>query len=367
MARLEAGFRPFLTRLPPSLAVRLYSRGRGVFLPRLAATPPRQAFVPSAELAITLWGVKFRSPILNAAGMFKNGEGYALVARQGAGAYLAGTTTGRERFGNVRAGIKTPFAPYPRSHAASNWLGLPNPGHRAVAKILAGLERIEACPIGASLSADPDPELAVEQKLEALLAGMRLYDEAGVDFLEMNESCPNTEAGAEDFGHLAARLRHLSAEFLAKRRRPLPVVVKFSNDTEIAQVEKLVGLLLELGYDGVNFGNTSTAYAAVAPAIDPRDRPLYDYFTSTFGGGLSGRPLRERSLALCREAVRVVHERAPSREFHVLRTGGIESAEDLHASAAVGVQLNQWYSAYFERFAADGHGVYRRLYAELAR
>ena len=103
MARLEAGFRPFLTRLPPSLAVRLYSRGRGVFLPRLAATPPRQAFVPPAELAVTLWGVKFRSPILNAAGMFKNGEGYALVARQG-GRRLLGRHDDRARALRQRAG-----------------------------------------------------------------------------------------------------------------------------------------------------------------------------------------------------------------------------------------------------------------------
>lgn len=365
LARAESGLRPLLTRLPPRWAVQLYSRGRSHFLPLLAGQPPRRVITPPEELAVELWGLRFRSPILNAAGMFKNGEGYALAARQGAGGWLAGTTTASPRPGNVRAGVKTPFAPYPLSHAASNWLGLPNPGHLAVAKKFAVLARTPGCPAGASLSADPDPSLPAEPKLAGLLAGMKLYEEAGADFLEMNESCPNTEAGAEDFGQLAARLRHVSGEFLAKRRRLLPVVVKFSNDTEPEQVGKLVGLLLELGYDGVNFGNTSTAYGALLPAIDRRERPLYDYFTATFGGGVSGRPLRERSLRLAALAVEATAAASPGREFHVWRTGGIETAGDLAASASIGVRLNQWYSGYFEALAARGHGLYEQLYREM--
>lgn len=365
LARVEAHLRPLLTRLPPRWAVQLYSRGRSRFLPLLAAQPPRRAVLPPGQLAFELWGVRFRSPLLNAAGMFKNGEGYELAARQGAGGWLAGTTTASPRKGNLRDGVKTPFAPYPLSHAASNWMGLPNPGHAVVAKRIAGLAKTPDCPAGASLSADPDPAQSVEQKLAGLVAGLRLYEEAGADFLEMNESCPNTEAGAEDFSHLAARLRHVAAEFLQQRRRRLPVVVKFSNDTEPAQVGKLVGLLLELGYDGVNFGNTSTAYRELLPAIDPRERPLYDYFTGTFGGGVSGLPLRERSRELCRRAIAAAAG-AP-HEFHVWRTGGIESAADLKESAALGVPLCQWYSGYFEQLSANGHDLYRQLYRQLCQ
>ena len=49
-----------------------------------------------------------------------------------------------------------------------------------------------------------------------------------------------------------------------------------------------------------------------------------------------------------------------------MRTGGIESADDLCHSAAAGVRLNQWYSGYFEQLAAGGHSLYARLYAELS-
>ena len=365
LARVEAGLRPLFTRLPPSWAVGLYSRGRRRFLPLFAAQPPRLARLPPAALGVELWGLQFRSPIFNAAGMFKNGEGYTLAARQGAGAYLAGTTTARPREGNRRCGIATPFAPYPRSHAASNWLGLPNPGHAEVARRLAAVQKVPGCPLGVSLAADPDPSLGADEKLAGLVAGMRAYEEAGVDFLEMNESCPNTEAGGEDFAQLVSRLGCLAAEFLARRRRPLPVIVKFSNDTAPEQVEKLVRLLLELGFDGLNFGNTSTAYRAIAPTIDQGERPLFDYFTTTFGGGVSGRPLREKSLALCGLAIEAVAAAQPGREFQVVRTGGIESAADVEASAAAGVRLNQWYSGYFEAFSAYGHQLYQRIYADL--
>ena len=143
-AAWEARLRPALARLPPSVVVRLYSFARRRFLGSLARRPLRRRFEPRGQQR-TLWGLRFRSPLFNAAGMFKNGEGHELAVGQGAGAYLAGTTTHRPRAGNRRRGVAQPFAPYPRSGAASNWLGLPNVGHRAVARRLDQLER-HGCP-----------------------------------------------------------------------------------------------------------------------------------------------------------------------------------------------------------------------------
>jgi dihydroorotate dehydrogenase len=336
---------------------------------------------PPDDLARTLWGVRFRSPLGNAAGMFKNGHGYSLVARQGAGYYLAGTTTAEPRTGNRRAGVRLPFAPYPRSGAASNWLGLPNEGHAAVAERLAGVvraERVDGCPVGASLAsvtsgACPGSERQRGRSgLQGLLDGLAHYADAGVDFLEINESCPNTEqaagagpAGIEDeWNALRRRLETIAEGFLAPRQRRPPVLVKFSLDTEHAQVGPLVDLLLELGFDGIDLGNTSTRYPDHRGAIDARERPLYDHFTGRFGGGVSGRPLREISLGLAGAAVEHVRRLAPDREFHVLRTGGIETGADLAASERAGVALDGWYTGSFQAFAEHGHGLYREIYRE---
>lgn len=384
LARWEARLRPLLVRLPPSLAVRLYSAGRERFLAGLVAERP-EPYEPPAALERTLWGLRFRSPLGNAAGTFKRGEGYELAWRQGAGYWLAGTTTALPRTGNRGGGADRPFAPYPRSGAASNWLGLPNEGHEAVAARVEGIardERREGCPVGASLAAvggsgavgDPatagGPDPAEDEALAGLVDGLRLYEEAGADFLEVNESCPNTgeasPAGPEEeeaaWEALRRRLERVAEAFLARRRRPLPVIVKLSVDTEPERVPELVDSLADLGFDGVDFGNTSTAYGDLRPEIGGPERRLYDHFTGRFGGGVSGRPLKERSLALARAASRHLAAHPPGRELHVVRTGGVESGQDLADSAAAGAVLSGWFTGYFEGFARHGHGVYRAVY-----
>lgn len=361
LARWEGRLRPLLVALPAPWVVRIYSGARARVLARLAAERP-EPYRPPAELGRTLWGLRFRAPLGNAAGMFKNGHGYELAARQGAGYFLAGTTTSTPRRGNRAHGVALPFAPYPRSGAASNWLGLPNDGDQVVAGRLARLERVEGCPVGASVAGCP--ELAPDERLAALVVGLELYQSAGVDFLEINESCPNTGEAAPPESELYRRLERLAEGFLARRRRNLPVIVKFSVDTRPEQVPGLVDTLIGLGYDGVDFGNTSAEPDRHEPAIAPSERRLYRHFTARFGGGVSGRPLKAASFGLARAAAGHLAAHPAAREFHVVRTGGIESAADLAASEAAGVALDGWYTAYFEAFARQGHGLYRALFED---
>ncbi len=358
LAGFEAKLRPLLTRLPPALAVAAYSLGRRRFLATFARCPPVRARAPRG-LERTLWGLRFRSPITNAAGMFKNGEGYEVVARQGAGGYLAGTTTHRPRSGNRRRGVAQPFTPYPRSGAASNFLGLPNVGHRQVARRLERLEPRPGCPLGVSAA------VAGDDRLEQLVAGLEAYQAAGVDFLEINESCPNTEEAPGGLEEMRQRLGYVAEQFLARRQRALPVVVKLSCDTSADDVPRIVAALVELGYDGVNFGNTSTAYPRHREGLARSEVGLFDYFVRVFGGGVSGRPLKEDSLRLVKAAAAYLAEHPAGREFHVVRTGGIEDAADVRASLDAGASLCQWYSGYFEAFARDGHDLYKKLYREL--
>jgi dihydroorotate dehydrogenase len=374
-ARLEGVFRPWLVRLPAPLAVAVYSTGRRHFLHRLVASPPspEAGWSPPESLARTLWGLRFRTPVGNGAGMFKNGEGFALAAGQGAGWYLAGTTTGQPWRGNrwgarwagSLLGVAQPFAPYPRSAAASNWLGLPNDGTVVVAARLAHRlqgDRVPNMPVGASVAATPG--LGEDAALTELVAGMETYAEAGVDFLEINESCPNTEEGRPGDSALARRLEVVGERFLRRRSRSLPVVVKLSCDTAVEQIPELLTLLLDSGFDGVNFGNTSRDYPALRGAILPPEQRLFDFFTAHFGGGVSGRPLRQRSLDLVRASAADLAGRRLPREFHILRTGGIDSAEDVAAAQAAGASLCGWYTGYFEAFARHGHGVYQHLLEE---
>lgn len=360
LANLESKIRPLVTKLPPRTVVSTYSNGRSYLLAKLKEEVPSETYNPPENLSRVLWGVKFRSPIMNSAGMFKNGECYEMVSRQGAGAYLGGTGTWNPRLGNKKNGICLPFVPYPKSHSSSNWLGLPNDGDEVNSQRASKLKRNIDTPIGWSIMGSPD--FNGEEKLKYLVDGMKLYEKAGVDFLEINESCPNTTHGRSQDDDLANRLKYLKEHFLDKRTRILPVVVKFSNDTKLEQLPALLDILFELGYDGVNFGNTSTDYAKRKERIELNERKLFDFYTKTFGGGVSGRPLRESSLDLTCRAVEYLRAGSPSQEFHIIRTGGIETWDDIQESERAGISLNQWYTGYFENFAKNGHDVYRKLF-----
>lgn len=365
MAKSDAAFRPIVSKLPARLNSAIYSNGRKLFLSRFADDVPQTPFVPAAEHNLKLWDLNFGCGLFNAAGMFKLGEAYEVVAKQGAGAYLAGTTTSQPRSGNTKLGIKHPFIPYSHSASASNWMGLPNEGHSVVAKRLSKIGHRKNCPLGISVSSAP--ELSGKEALDGLLEGFKLYDAAAVCFIELNESCPNVphEHGEQEKGSLdtklVERLEYLSKNFIAKRNRHLPVIVKFSNDTDIEQIPALVDVLVDLGFDGINLGNTSTQYEKYRKEIDPRDYRNYDFFIETFGGGLSGRILKKNSLALAAEAAKYIKNKNIPQEFHVIRTGGVETKQDLEESQAHGIALNQWFSGYFDQFAKYGHKVYEKV------
>ena len=365
LAWWESKIRVLATSLSPHSVVSMYSSGRQDFLKKFAAEQSSGSYHPPPALARMLWGITFLSPIMNAAGMWKDGQGYEIVAAQGPAAFHQGTTTWLGRRGNKKKNIYLPFVPYPNSGAASNWLGLPGAPDASVAARTQGRARMNSVPVGHSLMASPD--LNGQEKLERLVDGMRLYNDAGVDFLEINESCPNTAHGRPQDDDLYNRLKFVKERFLDRRERRIPVIVKFSTDTPVAQVPQLLDLLFELGFDGANFGNTSTDYAKRRKAISAREHALFDYFTSTFGGGVSGRPLKESSLELCSRAVEYLRRGPPSQEFHVIRTGGIEGAEDIRESERIGVQLSQWFTGYWQLFARHGHHVYAELYKELLK
>ena len=363
LAKLDEPFRKYILKISPKYSVFFYSYVRKPFLKILAGEHIDERQIIPDHHGKTLWGIDFNSPIFNAAGMFKTGEGYEMVARQGAGAFLAGTTTKSARKGNMKNGILHPFIPLPKSGVAINWMGLPNPGHSKVAKILSRIEKIRGCPVGASIAADPDA--SEDERAEGLITGLMQYEKAGIDFIELNESCPNVEAhkNSGDTGmDVMDRLEIISNEFLKKRRRYFPVIVKFSLDMHRKDLPAILDALADMGFDGVNTGNTSTSYREIVDEIDKDEKEVFEYFTGKFGGGVSGNALKERSLELAAAAAEYINSKDLKREFHVIRTGGVESFSDVNISTKKGISLCQWFTGYFDDFAKHGHRLYTEMF-----
>ncbi len=366
IARFDKYFRPLALLLSPKFAIDTYSRGRHEFIKSLSKEKINNPRYKNKGEPYVYRGIKFGNRLFNAAGMFKSAYGYDISYKQGAGAFLAGSTTATARAGNSKNGIRHPFMPYPRSGAALNWLGLPNDSHETVAERISKINKQERCPIGVSISASPGLEF--EDMMSGVITGMRLFAQAGADFLEFNESCPNTEERTDNSKlldeALIERLEYVSNKYI-KKNKSLPVIVKFSTDTDISQIPELVKILIEMDYGGVNFGNTSINYSEKIKQIDIREIDNFLYFIRHFGGGISGRPIKQDSLLTAQTASNARDKYIKDKEFIVIRTGGIESAEDYHNSIAAGVDLMQWFTGYFEKFAIHGHDLYKKFFRDV--
>lgn len=370
LAKFEAKFRPIITSLSQSKAVSFYSNQKKKFIKRFAEDHFNFDPIQIDALPQTLWDIKFNFPLFNAAGMFKYAEGYYTVAKQGAGAWMSGTTTGKKRTGNFKNGILHPFMPFPKSQSAINWMGLPNKGHLHNAKKISELNKISGCPIGASLSYDNnvDPKEAMDLMVE----GLKAYQRSGVDFVEINESCPNVSEGHELSNSaleesLIERIETLNDRFLKTRNYNFPVIIKLSNDTSPELIEQVINLLLLNNFDGINLGNTSSEYHLRETEFNPNEMKQMKYFSGLFGGGISGKPLSEDSFELSKKAQNYIDELQADREFHVIRTGGISNLSDIDVSIKENVKLFQWYTGYFSNFSKFGHNIYLELSKELKK
>jgi dihydroorotate dehydrogenase len=160
-------------------------------------------------------------------------------------------------------------------------------------------------------------------------------------------SSPNTPGlrdlqAVEPLRGLVAAVR----EELAALGLERPVLVKIAPDLADEDVDAVADLALELGLAGIIATNTTVDRGGLASGGVPPE------------GGISGAPLKARSLAVLRRL------RARAGDGLVLvSVGGIGSAEDAWERLQAGATLVQAYTG----FVYGGPGWPRRVNRELAR
>jgi dihydroorotate dehydrogenase len=113
-------------------------------------------------------------------------------------------------------------------------------------------------------------------------------------------------------------------------------------------VAALLELSLQLGFRGANFGNTSTSYDRLIAGLAPKEQQIATSFVAQCQGGISGTPLRTRSLELIRTAKSwLAAKRVNAEHFALIQTGGIQTEFDVRESLAAGADLCQWYTGIF--------------------
>ncbi|MEM7740913.1 MAG: dihydroorotate dehydrogenase (quinone), partial [Pseudomonadota bacterium] len=155
-------------------------------------------------------------------------------------------------------------------------------------------------------------------------------------------SSPNTQGLRSLQGKFA--LRDLLCRVLVARTTYKPVFVKFAPDLTDEERSDIVAAALEAGVDGMIVSNTTLSREGLKSAA--RDQ----------AGGLSGRPLFEKSTAILRDFAKETKGKLP-----LVGVGGIFSANDALTKIKAGATAVQLYTA----LVYEGPGLVGRMRRDL--
>ncbi|MGZ5433926.1 MAG: quinone-dependent dihydroorotate dehydrogenase [Thermoanaerobaculia bacterium] len=277
---------------------------------------------PPASAKRELLGMTFKSPVGIAGGFDKNATMMPFLAALGFGFIEVGTVTLRPQPGNPKPRLFR----YPADRALINRMGFNNDGADAVAARLRAWERTVPVFVNVGKNRDVPLEGAVEAYVECY---RRVAPHA--DAAVLNLSSPNTP-GLRDL----QRPEHVEALLSAVGSvRAGPVLIKIAPDLDDVQIAEICEVCVRLA-DGMICTNTTLDRL---PGMNE-------------AGGLSGRPLMEKST----EVLRKVRERV-GPAYPLIGVGGIFSAEDVRQKRKAGADLVQIYTS----FIYEGPMIARRL------
>lgn len=275
-------------------------------------------------LSVNAFGLSFPNPLGLAAGFDKNGQVPDAMLRLGFGFTEIGTVTPKPQAGNPKPRLFR----LPADEAIINRFGFNGEGAAAV------LERLEARAnrpgiIGVNIGANKESE----DRIADYVSGIETFASLA-SYFAVNVSSPNTP-GLRDLQHgtefdtLVANVLDARDQQIARAGRK-PVLFKISPDLTLFELDDIVRVARRRQVDGLIVSNT-TLYR---PSTLESGKVTHEI------GGLSGKPLFERSTWILAETFLRVE-----RQFPLIGVGGVNSAEAAIAKVEAGATLVQMYSA----------------------
>lgn len=271
----------------------------------------------------TLFGLTFPNPIGLAAGFDKNGVALPAWAALGFGFVEIGTVTAKAQPGNPKPRIFR----YPDQGALINRLGFNNDGADVVAAHLRKLRESDHWPvIPVGINLGKSRITPIEEAVSDYLYSFRLLAPLA-DYIVLNVSSPNTPGlrSLQEHDALEELLRAIRDENKSRK----PVLLKIAPDLSLSELAQIIAGCEQNGIAGIIATNTTLNHSAIPPSRDQ-------------AGGLSGRPLREKST----EFVRAIASRS---QLPVIASGGITDAASAREKLEAGAQLLQIYTGYVYR------------------
>lgn len=298
--------------------------------------------IRSSVLEKELFGIKFKNPVGLAAGFDKNAEFFHEFSSLGFGFIEIGTLTPKPQPGNPKPRLFR----LPKDKALINRMGFNNIGVDAAVEKLKN--RSQSIIIGGNIgkNTDTDNDNVVEDYVYCF---NKLYNY--VDYFVINVSCPNIGdiSKLQDQETLELILGKL-IELRNSKTVQKPVLLKISPDLNFKQIDETIEIVTKLGIEGIVAVNTTITREKLTTS-NKKLKKIGE-------GGLSGKPLNERS----NEIIRYIKEKTGGK-LPVIGSGGIVSVKDAINKLESGADLLQVYTG----FIYEGPMFMKKINKELLR
>lgn len=275
---------------------------------------------------VEVMGLKFDNPVGLAAGLDKDGDAIDAFGAMGFGFIEVGTVTPRPQPGNDKPRI---FRVIP-AQGIINRMGFNNKG---VDNLIENVKKSHYKGIlGINIGKNKDTPIE-NGKDDYLICMDKVYAYAG--YIAVNISSPNTPnlrqlQYGDAFDDLLRCLKERQKELAEKHNKYVPLAVKIAPDLSPEELKQVAEALLRHGIDGVIATNTTL------------DREMiHDMPHAAETGGLSGRPLQNKST----EIIRALHQYLKG-QVPIIGVGGIDSAMAAREKMQAGAELVQIYSGF---------------------
>ena len=358
--------RPLLFRQDPERIHNRTMRALGWAGRQRSASALLHGLFGAPDLPVTILGLRFPNPVGLAAGMDKYGEALPSWESLGFGFTELGAVTWHAQPGNPPPRVFRAVA----DAAIVNRMGFNNPGAERVAETLAAwrqLGRWPRHPVGMNLGKSKITPLKnapadYANSLRVLLPYL--------DFFVVNVSSPNTpdlrqlqdKHALDEILHALQEVQH-SASVSTSNQAPLPrqapnratplpkpILVKVAPDLSFEALDDILDLAGPRQVAGIVATNTTITRPQTG------DLKLQRVYAEA--GGLSGRPLRDRSTEVIRHLYRQSAGKLP-----IIGVGGIFTAGDAWEKIAAGASLVQIYTG----LVYEGPGLVRSIVHGLAQ
>ncbi|RAP77977.1 quinone-dependent dihydroorotate dehydrogenase [Paenibacillus montanisoli] len=278
------------------------------------------------ELAVDLFGLHFPHPIGLAAGLDKNAKAVDMFANIGFGFAEVGTVTPVGQAGNDLPRLFR----LPSDEALINRMGFNNDGASVLAERLSKY-RNRPIPIAVNIGKNKTtPNELAHEDYRACLQALYTYG----DFFVVNISSPNTpdlralQHGDELKLLLSTVMDEMAVQSKKSGKTRKPVLVKIAPDMTDEQLDYTVDTIVASGVNGIIATNTTISREGLG---HPNAKET---------GGLSGKPLKERSTEVIRDVYRRTGGKLP-----IIGSGGIFTAADAYDKIRAGASLVEIYTA----------------------